>query len=1116
MQAESPVPPDRRRQFSAQRNKAATPNLFGGGTRPKTVYGNLTRVTGPSGYTIDYVYDTDVFTYIASVTDSFGYRSHTVWDYRWGAPVRETDIGGAEMRRDYDAFGRLRRVWGPYDRYPDGTPALTMEYYPDEFPGRAVTHNKVHFDPANDRTIATVIIADGLRRVLQTKADGEVYDPESDRSTIGMSVSGRVEYDEVGRVRAEHQPAFEPGTDYTWTGRSPERRPTIREHDILGRVVRQTLPDTSTTTTAYRIEGGRDVVVSTDPEGRVVSRSSDVRGNIIAVTDYPAGTATTTAYTYNILGEILTVTDPHGNVIASTYDTLGRRTALQTPNSGTVEYSYDLAGNLLTRVDEALRESGGIIRYEYEFNRLTRIRYPESDEVSYEYGEATAGYDAGRTIRVSDQAGITRYRYGAMGETTEITRTLERLTPGREDAPETYTLGYTWDYQGRMERIVYPDGEELVYSYDHGGQVTRAVGEWGTTEYVYVDQIGYDEFGQRNYIRYGNGVETTYSYDPDRRWLDHIHTATGRGEVLQDMDYGFDRVGNILTTINDGERRRVSQSYRYDDRHQLIAADGETIARMGGLELWRNEYSQAYAYDAIGNMVSKTGTNRIMPTGERPEHLNYTLGYTYDPLRPHQATVIGDREYRYDLNGNVREVIRAGTGSEGGGHDPSAYRDLGEHRGHAPEAFGRFGAGGGEEPERIARYEWNEENRLVESETGDGIVARYRYDANGIRSTRYSALYGETLYADRMYQENFGANPPALATKHIFVGETRIASKLHYRDQTGGTRALFMERNTYWYHADHLGSTNWVTDHEGEGYEHFQYTPYGESWISEQLGDTVFTMTHRFTGQELDPETGLYAFPARNYDPRTSRWLSVDPAMEAFLPYVGQNPDDLPGMGGVFDPTNLAAYHFSSNNPLRYVDPTGMADDDKALDPTYFQQQDWEGDGDFDTGFWETACAATAILNEVSERYTMETGEQLTTEMGKQMLLEGIDSGNLTSVGFVNSWDGAANAMWDLTELSGEWSYSESPGMLSEHSIFFVYTRGQAAANATGPGGHFVNSTSSGYFDTWGGTTGSRPYTPQQTQMVERASGARYGPSHQRLLSTVRGVRNLWFGKPED
>jgi RHS repeat-associated protein len=51
------------------------------------------------------------------------------------------------------------------------------------------------------------------------------------------------------------------------------------------------------------------------------------------------------------------------------------------------------------------------------------------------------------------------------------------------------------------------------------------------------------------------------------------------------------------------------------------------------------------------------------------------------------------------------------------------------------------------------------------------------------------------------------------------------------------------------------------------GYEHFAYTPYGESWVSEDLNQQSTTMTHRFTGQELDAETGLYAFPARYYDP---------------------------------------------------------------------------------------------------------------------------------------------------------------------------------------------------------------------------------------------------------
>ena len=71
--------------------------------------------------------------------------------------------------------------------------------------------------------------------------------------------------------------------------------------------------------------------------------------------------------------------------------------------------------------------------------------------------------------------------------------------------------------------------------------------------------------------------------------------------------------------------------------------------------------------------------------------------------------------------------------------------------------------------------------------------------------------------------------------------------------------------------------------------------------------------------QELDPETGLYAFPARNYDPRTSRWLSADPALEEYLPEPGQKPGDLVGMGGVYNYANLAVYHYGGNNPLKYV-----------------------------------------------------------------------------------------------------------------------------------------------------------------------------------------------------
>lgn len=64
----------------------------------------------------------------------------------------------------------------------------------------------------------------------------------------------------------------------------------------------------------------------------------------------------------------------------------------------------------------------------------------------------------------------------------------------------------------------------------------------------------------------------------------------------------------------------------------------------------------------------------------------------------------------------------------------------------------------------------------------------------------------------------------------------------------------------------------------------------------------------KFTGHELDKETGLYYAGARYYDPRTSIWISVDPLAEDFPSW---NP-----------------YAYTFQNPLRYVDPDGRAPED--------------------------------------------------------------------------------------------------------------------------------------------------------------------------------------------
>ncbi len=156
--------------------------------------------------------------------------------------------------------------------------------------------------------------------------------------------------------------------------------------------------------------------------------------------------------------------------------------------------------------------------------------------------------------------------------------------------------------------------------------------------------------------------------------------------------------------------------------------------------------------------------------------------------------------------------------------------------------------------------------------------------------------------------------------KHIYLGETRIATRMKIEgDETHGYETV----NTYFYHSDHLGSANIITDYEGAIYEHIEYTPYGELW-EEQTSDVFDRIPFRFTGKILDTETALYYYGARYLDPRTSRWISSDPAFETYIPRPGQGAGDLPGMGGVYNTINLNPYVYGGNNPVLYVDPNGL------------------------------------------------------------------------------------------------------------------------------------------------------------------------------------------------
>ena len=93
----------------------------------------------------------------------------------------------------------------------------------------------------------------------------------------------------------------------------------------------------------------------------------------------------------------------------------------------------------------------------------------------------------------------------------------------------------------------------------------------------------------------------------------------------------------------------------------------------------------------------------------------------------------------------------------------------------------------------------------------------------------------------------------------------------------------------------------------------------------------VFFVSGELTGKERDPETGLYYYGARYLDPRTSRWLSVDPAIGEYILLAPINDDarkhneNLPGMGGIFNYVNFHVYHYGGNNPVIIIDPDGRS-----------------------------------------------------------------------------------------------------------------------------------------------------------------------------------------------
>ena len=183
-------------------------------------------------------------------------------------------------------------------------------------------------------------------------------------------------------------------------------------------------------------------------------------------------------------------------------------------------------------------------------------------------------------------------------------------------------LEYAYDRNRNLTSLADSAGNVVYYSYDMLNRLKRVSG--GREDML--EDYDYTGAGQIRNLRYGNGVETEYSYQEDGE-LSSLVTLTEQGQVLLNFDYVYDGNGNCVR--KSGEK--YQNEYGYDRMNRLVSAmqDGR---------------EEKYVYDLAGNRLRKESAQ-----GTETYHYNAKNQLTHlqsggDTLR-----------YIYDRQGNLLE-----------------------------------------------------------------------------------------------------------------------------------------------------------------------------------------------------------------------------------------------------------------------------------------------------------------------------------------------------------------------------------------------------------------------------------------------------------------------------
>src|SRR5271166_910938 len=203
-------------------------------------------------------------------------------------------------------------------------------------------------------------------------------------------------------------------------------------------------------------------------------------------------------------------------------------------------------------------------------------------------------------------------------------------------------------------------------------------------------------------------------------------------------------------------------------------------------------------------------------------------------------------------------------------------------------------------------YVWDYLNRMLASGYNNSTTT-YAYDATGARVLQTSTT-STTYYPSKFFSlasTTSGGTSWATSTNYIWLGDTLLATidqKLYNGSATGTAITRYI-------HPDHLGSTNAVTDQNGNLVQLLDYYPYGATRIATSTYPT--NEKRQYIDQFSDTQTGLDYFNARYYDGQRGQFLSEDP-----VSWGAQN---------IVNPQSLNMYSYAQGNPIIGKDPSGLS-----------------------------------------------------------------------------------------------------------------------------------------------------------------------------------------------